>query len=339
MTGKERIMAMISNSPLDRLPLMPVTMMIAADEIGVPYGKYATDYKLHARGQLAIAEHYDLDYVSAISDPGVEAHDFGANIKFYEDQPPAVDEENALLKDKTVLTTLNPPSSENGKRMSNRLHVVEQLKELVGEEKMVEGWVEGPCAEASDIRGINRIMMDFYDDPDFIRDLFEFITEREIEFALAQVEAGADMIGIGDAAASLIGPRLYNDVVWEFEKRYVDAIHEKGGMVRIHICGNTTDIVDGMTRLGAEILDIDSLAPFDKARGDAGPEQVLLGNIDPVRVLRDGTPFSVMKEIETCWNQAKPNYIVGAGCEVPRDTPEENMMALTQFARSIPSPF
>ena len=139
---------MIAGNPVDRLPLMPVTMMIAADKIGVPYGTYATDYKLHAQGQLAIAEHYDLDYVSAISDPGVEAHDFGANIKFYDDQPPAVDEENALLKDKSVLATLNPPAPADGKRMSNRIRVVERLKELVGEEKMVEGWVEGQIGRA-----------------------------------------------------------------------------------------------------------------------------------------------------------------------------------------------
>lgn len=314
-------------------------MMIAADAVGVPYTEYATDYRKMVQGQIAFAERYDVDHVSGISDPAVEAADCGASVIYHPDQPPAIDEENAVFSEKARLAKAAIPDPQNGPRMSNRVAAVAGLAEEVGGERLVEGWIEGPVAEGSDLRGINRIMMDFYDDPDFIRDLFEFITEREIEFALAQVEAGADMIGIGDAAASLIGPRLYNDVVWEFEKRYVDAIHEKGGMVRIHICGNTTDIVDGMTRLGAEILDIDSLAPFDKARGDAGPEQVLLGNIDPVRVLRDGTPFSVMKEIETCWNQAKPNYIVGAGCEVPRDTPEENMMALTQFARSIPSPF
>jgi MtaA/CmuA family methyltransferase len=172
------------------------------------------------------------------------------------------------------------------------------------------------------------------DDPDFIRDLFEFTTIQGIEFARAQVEAGADIIGVGDAAASLVGPALYDQYVWPYEKRMVDAIHEMGALARLHICGNVTDILEGMGTLGFDIVDIDSLAPFDKARHDTGPDQILCGNIDPVRVLRNGTPDYVREETEICFNQARPNYIVGAGCEVPRDTPEENFRVLTELARS-----
>ena len=83
-----------------------------------------------------------------------------------------------------------------------------------------------------------------------------------------------------------------------------------------------------------DIVDIDSLAPFDAARAAMGPEQVLCGNMDPVRVLRMRTPETVLRETETCWLRAGPNYIVGAGCEVPRDTPVENLRVLTDFARS-----
>ena len=297
MTGKERIETLLKGEKPDSLPLMHVTMMAAADIIGVKYGKYASDYRIHGEGQEKIAEYYDLDYVSAISDPAVEAHDCGAAVVFYEDQPPAVDEKNALLADKKVLNRLHPPKPENGKRMANRVNVVSELKRRVGNEKMVEGWIEGPCAEAADLRGINRLMLDFYDDPGFIRDLFEFIIALEIEFLKAQVDAGADIIGVGDAAASLIGPALYEEMVWQYEERIITAIHEMGAIGRLHICGNVTDICTGMGRLGFDIVDIDFLAPFDKARKDTGEGQVLLGNIDPVRVLRNGSPESVLREI------------------------------------------
>ena len=62
------------------------------------------------------------------------------------------------------------------------------------------------------------------------------------------------------------------------------------------------------------------------------PNQVLLGNIDPVGVLRDGNPASITKAISECHLQAGPRYIVGAGCEVPRDTPAENLKALGRYA-------
>jgi uroporphyrinogen-III decarboxylase len=64
-----------------------------------------------------------------------------------------------------------------------------------------------------------------------------------------------------------------------------------------------------------------------------GPEQVLLGNIDPVRVLRNGTPALVQSGIAECHHAAGARYIVGAGCEVPRDTPLENMCALVAYAK------
>jgi MtaA/CmuA family methyltransferase len=333
MTGKERISNFIKNEQTDSLPAMPITMMLAGDFIGVPYGRYAADYRLHAKGQAAVADYYDLDYVSAISDPGVEAHDWGADIVFYEDQPPAVDERSALLAEKKDLARLTPPDPAAGKRMSNRVQVVEELKRLCGQEKIVEGWIEGPAAEASDLRGINHVMLDLMDDPSFIRELFEAVAEVAIEFAVAQLKAGADIIGMGDAAASLVGPQLYEDLVWDYEKRIVDAIHDAGGMVRLHICGRTGPICSGMARLGCEIVDLDALAPMGPGRADSGPDQVLLGNIDPVRVLRDGSPADVWREIGRCWTDAGPRLIIGAGCEVPRDTPEENLKTLVRFAR------
>jgi len=123
-------------------------------------------------------------------------------------------------------------------------------------------------------------------------------------------------------------------MIMDYERSYAQAIHQAGALARLHICGNTTDILGGMGKVGFDIVDIDSLAPFDAARAAMGPEQVLCGNMDPVRVLRNGTPEAVLRATETCWLQARPSYIVGAGCEVPRDTPVENLRVLTDFARS-----
>ncbi|MEW5814428.1 MAG: uroporphyrinogen decarboxylase family protein [Spirochaetota bacterium] len=335
MTGKERIVSLLQGSQPDSLPLMPITMMFASDHIGVKYGQYATDCTVMAEGQAAVAKYYDIDYVSVISDPAVEAADCGAEIRFYDNQPPAVVESNALLTDKKKLAVLKVPDPKNARRMRNRVQAVSLLKKKVGDEKLLEGWVEGPCAESADLRGINRLMMDFYDDPQFIEDIFEFVIQMELSFAKAQIEAGADIIGIGDAAASLVGPQIYEEYIFKFEKRYVEAIHAMGAYVRLHICGNITPLLSKIGELGSDILDLDSMVPVKTARGKTGPDQILLGNIDPVRVLHEGTRQVVLKKITDCFQEAgSRNYIVGAGCEVPRGTPRENMKALTGFARS-----
>ncbi|MCS7061325.1 MAG: uroporphyrinogen decarboxylase family protein, partial [Anaerolineae bacterium] len=331
MNSRERILAKLEGRPVDRLPNMAITMMLAADQIGKPYLEYATDYRVLVEGQLRTAERFGIDHVSAISDPAVEAADCGADVTFYPNQPPAINEANALLADKSTLSRLiagraNGTLGLPGRRMTNRLNGIRLLKERAGQERLIEGWIEGPCAESADLRGINNLMLDFADDPDFVTELFEFITAMELDFAAEQIKAGADIIGIGDAAASLVGPRVYNTFVWEYEKRLVDGIHALGAKVRLHICGNTRRILSGMGRLGADLIDLDYFSPVGEARAQMSPTQVLSGNIDPVRVLRDGTPDSVRAAIAECHRQAGEAYILAAGCEVPRDTPPDNLL-------------
>jgi len=325
---------MLDGRPVDRLPLMPITMMFAADRIGVEYRKYATDHQVLVAGQIHTAEKFDFDYVSCISDPTREAADCGAAIQYFDDQPPAIDESRALLAEKGVLAGLEVPDPLGGGRMHDRVRAAELLNERAGTEKLIEGWIEGPCAEAADLRGINTLMIDFFDDPPFVRDLFDFVLEMELQFARAQIEAGVDIMGIGDAAASLVGPKVYEQFVLPYEQKMVDALHEMGSVVRLHICGNIGRILAGIGSLGCEIVDVDWMVPLSQARQEMGANQVLAGNIDPVAVLQRGTPESITAAIAQCHRDAGPRYIVAAGCEVPRDTPPQNLRALRDFARS-----
>lgn len=333
MTGRQRVLAHLMGDPVDHLPLMPITMRYAAKRIGAKYRDYETDYRVLVEGQLKVAEDFGFDYVNTMSDPGIEAADCGQPVLFYEDDPAGIDHSRSLLAEKETLLTLKAPDPTAPGRMLNRIQAVAHFRERAGDSLIVEGWVEGPCAEAADLRGINTLMLDFVDDPDFVRDLFEFVIEMELRFAREQVKAGCDLIGIGDAAASLVGPRVYHELVWPYEKRLVDGIREMGVGARLHICGNTRRIVSGMSRLGCAIVDLDFLVPLAEARADAGPDQVLLGNMDPVRVLQDSSPEGVYKVLEECHQAAGSRFVVGPGCEVTPDTPEENLRAMTAYAR------
>jgi uroporphyrinogen-III decarboxylase len=142
------------------------------------------------------------------------------------------------------------------------------------------------------------------------------------------------LIGIGDPAASLTGPALFRDFVLPYQQRLVDALRAAGAAVRLHICGNTRRILPSLATLGCDIVDIDSLVPLETARSAFGPETLLLGGLDPVRVLQNGSPTDVARAAEACFRLAGPRYILGAGCEVPPHTPPENLHALAAVARS-----
>lgn len=312
---------------------MPITMQFACRQIGARYRDYCTDYRTMVRGQVHTAQNYGFDYVNTMSDPAREAADCGARVEYYDEQPVALVEDEALLADKSALTRLHIPDPLGGGRMHNGIRAIGLFHEQVGRDKIVEGWVEGPVAQAADLRGINRLMTDFFDDPPFVRDLFGFVVEMELRFAREQVKAGADIIGIGDAAASLVGPEIYEEFVWPFERDLVAGIHALGARTRLHICGNTRSIVDGMGRLGCSIVDLDSQTPVALGR-ERMPGQVILGNLNPVRVIRESRPEDVREAVAQCHREAGPRFIVGAGCEIPRDTPSANLQALCDYARA-----
>lgn len=333
MTGRERLLATMAGEAVDHLAFVPITMMYAADLIGASYREYETSAATLATGQLAVAEQFGASQISVISDPCVEAADLGAHVEFPDSTPAHVVEERSLLADPARLAELRKIDPASGKRMSNRLEAVRLLGERGAGEYLVEGWVEGPCAEAADLRGINRLMIDFYGEHAFLSDLLDFVTEQEIRFALAQLDAGAEIIGIGDAASSLIGPELYLEWIAPRTERYVRAIHGAGGLVRLHICGRSEPLAGAIAELGVDLIDIDygnQIAAMRQALGAGQP--AIAGNIDPVSELKDGTPEQIAARLSQCMQAGGARFAVGAGCEVPRGTPEANLLAMREFA-------
>jgi uroporphyrinogen-III decarboxylase len=218
---------MLDGRPVDRLPLMPITMMFAAAQIGAKYGTYAMDHRVMAEAQIRTAEAFDFDHVSGITETR-EALDCGAKVRYFEDQPYAIDEQHARLRDKSDLLRMQSPDPLQPGHMQDRILGLARMKQRVGQEKLVEGWVEGPCGAASDLRGINTLMLDLHDDPGFVRDLFEFVVDLAIRFGRAQAEAGAELIGVGDPAASLVGPAIYHEFILPFEKKLSKVCTRRG---------------------------------------------------------------------------------------------------------------
>jgi len=127
---------------------------------------------------------------------------------------------------------------------------------------------------------------------------------------------------------------VYRDLVLEWERRYVETIHSMGALVRLHICGNTNDLFAPLAGIGVDIMDLDYMAVVADAREQMGPRQLLSGNVDPVRVMKDGTPARVTEALEQCFADAGGRYYATcAGCEIPRGTPPENLKAMRDFAR------
>jgi MtaA/CmuA family methyltransferase len=197
----------------------------------------------------------------------------------------------------------------------------------IGQTHSVLGWAEGPMAEYADLRGVESTFMDLIDRPKMFIKAGEVIVQNAIAFVTAQVKAGADMIGIGDAAASLIAPDMYKEFVLPLERKLIAAVHEAGAAVKLHICGNIVNHISYMAQSGTDIIDVDWMVPLKKARELAGPEITLCGNINPAGVLFEGSPQNVADAARQCLKDVPDKFILMPGCEVPPATPQENIRA------------
>lgn len=324
--GYERYLGVLRGGPVDHLPRLPILMAFAAKYIGSNYGAFASDYSVLVEANVRCAADFDFDQVSAISDPYRETAGFGARIEFVRDgvprcpQPPL-----AGTKDLSVLARPQPRRSP---RMLDRVRAVEEFKRRVGGRYSILGWVEGPAAEAADLRGVGEFLMDLAEDEPFAEALMDRCVEVGTAFALAQLDAGADTIGIGDAVASQVSPAVYQRLIFPREKRLVEAIHAAGGLVRLHICGNITHLLPALAGLGCDLVDLDWPVDMAEARRRLGPKTSLVGNIDPVNAVMKSTPDAIQRAIEGIYRAVGRPYMVGAGCEIPEGTPPENLRAL-----------
>lgn len=333
MNPRERVFKRLKGESVDRIPNLNIIMTFASGYIGVPYGKYTTDYRYLVEGNIKCCEKFGIDMVSAISDSFREAHDFGENIIIPEDDVPFC--KDYPLKEYDDIKKLKVRGPLSGKRMLDRLRAVETYKKEVGHEYPVLGWVEGAFAELNDLRYINDVMVDLFDKPGFIKAALEICTEQAILFAVEQVKAGADFVGIGDAAASLIGPKMYEEFALPYEKRICSAIHAAGAKVKLHICGNISSLLDLVVKTGADMIDVDWMVDFKKAVQTFSGKSAACGNFDPVSVLLEGSINDVAHAVRCCVDAGDSTTFIAAGCEVPKLTPYKNMAAVSETLKSL----
>ncbi|HEY3377725.1 MAG TPA: uroporphyrinogen decarboxylase family protein [Armatimonadota bacterium] len=326
MTPRERLFTRLQGQPVDRAPNLAILMQFAARFIGQPFDVYCRDYRVMVEGNLRCNDVFGIDLLSTMSDAYRETADYGADVTFPADSLPLC--KAPLLggpEDFGKLRRFDPWQSV---RMRDRLQAVALYKQEAGDTYPILGWVEGPIAEMSDLRGLSETLMDLYEEPAFVEDVFNLCTEQAIDCARAQVAAGADIIGVGDAAASLLSAELYTAHVLPFEQRLIAAVHATGAKVKLHICGDITHLLDQVWRSGADIIDADWMVDIRRAAACWPQSTVLNGNFDPVAVMLQGTPEDVKHAAWRNLREGGDRLCVSPGCEVPLGTPDANLQAL-----------
>ncbi len=313
-----------------RICFHPILMMNAAHHSGKTYTEFMTDYKVLVESNLKCLEMYGHDAVSVISDPYRETAAFGAKITFDGNHSPQAEK---IISGMDDVIRLKTPDVYACERTLDRINGVKYFREILGDPFPIIGWVEGPLAETADLSGVSETLMNMMLDPEMVKALMQKCLITAKDFALAQIKAGANIIGVGDAVCSQISADMYDEFCFSLHKDLFDFIRRHGAIVKVHICGNITHILPSLARTGIDILDVDWMVDMENAYRIMGEEVVLCGNLDPVSVIMNGNK-QLIKEKYDRIRETIPleNWILMGGCEIPLATPVENMLYLRELS-------
>jgi MtaA/CmuA family methyltransferase len=319
------------------VPFHPILMHFAARHTGFTYGQFASDYRALVESNLRCRDDFGMDAVGVISDPFRETSAFGARVVFPDEAVPRCME--LLVRSMEDIDRLKNPDVYRQERTLDRIRGAEALRKQVGPDVPVIGWIEGPLAEICDLAGVNEVLLRIYMEPDFLKRLIDKVMPTAKDFARAQVEAGCDIIGVGDAICSQVDPETYRYFVKERHRELFDYIHSLGARVKLHICGNITHLLEDLRETGPDIVDIDWMVDMDLAYEKLGSGITRCGNLDPVSVIQDlDTERIRMAGEHLCKKEEGRPFIFSGGCEITVNTPDDHLLAMRKASREIHEP-
>jgi uroporphyrinogen decarboxylase len=347
MQPVERLRRTLARQPVDRTPVGPYLANWTATLAGLPLSTYCTDARRMAEVQLAAWERVGQDIIFPDADNYYLAEAFGCRSRLEADNFPSL-ERPALERPEQVFD-LEVPNPERDGRMPVYLEATRRIAEQAGEAAAIRVPGTGPFAVAAYLIGVQAFLYEIAmveQEVDLthaaaLERMLDLAAEAVTRFGLAQLQAGAHVLQCGDslASGSMISPRTFRRFVLPRHQRIFAAWKAAGAMTALHVCGNNTNMLELLADTGADIVAIDSAVDLALAKRRIGGRVTLIGNLDPVALVLQGSADQVEAAARDCLAAASHGggYVLGTGCEVPPRSPLENVRAIVRAAHAAPA--
>ena len=291
----------------------------------------------HYKVLKAIAETFKPDAVFPLMDLSVEANALGRYTIF----PKA--ESATVIREEFHIEDLNAAAQVNILFDTRLLGYVETIKliNLGLPPSILRGaYVTGPYTLAALLLGADEAARATIEHSEALTELCRLTTNKILDYIRLLISAGAQIICVLEPSAVMLGPFQFEQFSERYVKLIVDSCAFSGVSLVYHICGNTMHLIEKMTESGVDALSLDSAetgVDLIIAAQKVSEKIILMGNINPTGTILTGTPEEV--EIEVCrlLERMKPfkNYILSTGCDLPQDTPAENIKAFMRAGRNF----
>jgi MtaA/CmuA family methyltransferase len=325
-TPRDRVVAAYKRSFADRVPVYPIVASFAGTLDGLSIEEYCTNPTRAITAMMNYYERYQPDVVLAYNDLAKEAEAFGCHVKYSDYVVPSIDR-HVLADDKSALARLTMPDPYTTARLPGFLEQCEALVKAKPPTAMGAVAV-GPWTIAMLLRNPETMLLDTFEDPQFIHDVMRVCTDFCALWGDAIVKTG---IGLSfsepTASISLISPDNYREFVAPYHKELVEHFKAKKVGVTTHICGTTYPIYEDLLQVGFTTvsfdldqqsdptLHVDQLARFmEVAHGRA----VAIGNVDATtfeKTSKEAMYADVKRCLDTAARQSA--FILSTSCEIP----------------------
>jgi len=294
------------------------------------------NYDEHFNVMKAIVETFEPDAVFPLMDLSVEANALGRYTIFLKEESATV------VKEEFTLGDLKAAEKINIKFDTRLLGYVETLKLMKIElpQSVLRGaYVTGPYTLAGLMIGADEAALATIMRPDELHEICKLTTEKIQEYIKLLIAAGAQMICILEPSAVMLGADQFEQFSGLYVKRIVDSYMHTDVAMIYHICGNTMHLVEKMCESGVNALSLDSSevgVSLPEAAKRIPEDVVIIGNISPIGTLLNGKPQDVENEVIQLLKSMNefPNFILSTGCDLPQETPIENIQAFMRSGRT-----
>lgn len=305
---------------------MPILSFPSIQLMGISVKELIASSDMQAKGMKLVCDRIDSAASVSMMDLSVEAEAFGATVKVSDDEVPTI--AGTLIADENEAEALVVPNVGAG-RTGLYVDAIRKACDWITDRPVFAG-VIGPYSLAGRLLDVSEIMVLCYEEPDMVHTVLQKTTDFLISYIKAYRETGAGGVVVAEPLAGLLSPSLMEEFAAPYMKRIVDEVQADDFAVIYHNCGDAVaTLAEQIVSCGAMAYHFGNAVKMKTMLEKMPSDVIVMGNIDPVREFKNGTPESIYAATTAllCECSAYPNFVISSGCDIPPMAKWENVDA------------
>ena len=340
-TGKDHMVAAFRGEYTDRVPVRALHGLWWGLELaGVTAKEMLTQPEKYLQVMVTLQEIIPSDAIGVLlGDEALFAEAVGRELGLtFKDVRALARSGSHILEEKSTFAKFDLPDLKRGERLPYHLEICEMASSAIPD-AIIDAFTISPWSTAMMLRGIENLIYDTMDDPQFVHELLRFTTEYAKMVGDGALETGIGLLTLADPSAGcgVISPTMFREWAKPYLEETVNHFkRQKKTPLFLHICGYTDPIMEDLVSLGVDGISIDSPSSL-KRLVEVSQKQVAIEGNYPTELYVEGTKEEIEEKVKECLGIAAEasgyRYILCSGCQVPDTAPIENVKHFLEVGR------